>query len=59
MFANTAVFDATGHPALTVPCGLSEGLPVGLMLVGQALRRGGDLPRGHTPTSSPSTGSTL
>ena len=34
MFANTAVFDATGHPALTVPCGLSNGLPVGLMLVG-------------------------
>ena len=35
MFANTAVFDATGHPALTVPCGLSDGLPVGLMLVGR------------------------
>ena len=35
MFANTAVFDATGHPALTVPCGLSDGLPVGLMLVGK------------------------
>lgn len=35
MFANTAVFDVTGHPALTVPCGLSDGLPVGLMLVGR------------------------
>lgn len=35
MFANTAAFDATGHPALTVPCGLSDGLPVGLMLVGR------------------------
>ena len=35
MFANTAVFDATGHPALTIPCGLSDGLPVGLMLVGR------------------------
>ena len=35
MFANTAVFDATGHPALTVPCGLADGLPVGLMLVGR------------------------
>ena len=33
--ANTAVFDATGHPALTIPCGLSDGLPVGLMLVGR------------------------
>ena len=32
---NTAVFDATGHPALTIPCGLSDGLPVGLMLVGR------------------------
>ena len=35
MFANTAVFDVTGHPALTIPCGLSDGLPTGLMLVGQ------------------------
>jgi amidase len=35
MFANTAVFDVTGHPALTIPCGLSDGLPVGLMLVGK------------------------
>jgi amidase len=32
---NTAVFDATGHPALSVPCGLSQGLPVGMMLVGR------------------------
>ena len=35
MFANTAVFNITGHPAITVPCGLSEGLPVGLMIVGK------------------------
>ncbi|MFT4183388.1 MAG: amidase [Rhizobium sp.] len=33
MSANTAPFDVTGHPAISVPCGLSEGLPVGLMLV--------------------------
>jgi amidase len=32
---NTAPFNCTGHPALSVPCGLSEGLPVGLMLVGR------------------------
>lgn len=34
MGANTAPFNVTGHPALSLPCGLSEGLPVGLMLVG-------------------------
>jgi amidase len=32
---NTAPFDCTGHPALSVPCGLSDGLPVGAMLVGR------------------------
>ncbi|MBW2267460.1 MAG: amidase [Deltaproteobacteria bacterium] len=32
---NTAQFDATGHPAISVPCGTSEGLPVGAMLVGR------------------------
>jgi amidase len=32
---NTAPFDCTGHPALSAPCGLSDGLPVGLMLVGR------------------------
>ncbi|MFL5798657.1 MAG: amidase [Actinomycetota bacterium] len=30
---NTAPFDATGHPAMSVPCGMSEGLPVGMQLV--------------------------
>jgi amidase len=33
--ANTCPFDVTGHPALNVPCGLSDGLPVGMMLVGR------------------------
>ncbi len=32
---NTGQFDATGHPAMSIPCGLREGLPVGLMLVGR------------------------
>jgi amidase len=33
--ANTAQFDFTGHPAINVPCGKSEGLPIGMMLVGR------------------------
>jgi len=35
MIPNTAPFDVTGHPAMNVPCALSDGLPVGLMLVGR------------------------
>jgi amidase len=35
MVTNTAPFDATGHPAMTVPCGMSDGLPIGLMLIGK------------------------
>jgi amidase len=35
MFANTCGFDVTHHPALSLPCGVSDGLPVGLMLVGR------------------------
>lgn len=32
MIPNTAPFDVTGHPSMSVPCGLSDGLPVGVML---------------------------
>lgn len=32
---NTAPFDATGNPAMSVPCELSDGLPVGFMIVGR------------------------
>lgn len=35
MIPNTAPFDVTGHPAMNVPCAMSEGLPVGFMLVGR------------------------
>ena len=35
MLANTSGFDVTGHPAFSMPCGMSDGLPIGLMLVGR------------------------
>jgi len=35
MLPNTAPFDVTGHPAMAIPCGLSDGLPVSTMLVGR------------------------
>ena len=35
MLPNTCPTDATGHPALQIPCGMSDGLPVGMMLVGK------------------------
>ena len=35
MVANTLPFNLTHHPAMNVPCGMSDGLPVGMMLVGR------------------------
>jgi amidase len=35
VLVNTCQFDATGHPSMNVPCGMSDGLPVGMMLVGR------------------------
>lgn len=35
MVNNTCPFDVTGHPAMSIPCALSNGLPVGLQLVGR------------------------
>src|SRR4029078_6571302 len=35
MIPNPAPFDVTGHPAMNVPCGMSGGLPIGMMLVGR------------------------
>ena len=34
MIGNTAAFSVSGLPAMSIPCGLSEGLPIGMMLVG-------------------------
>jgi amidase len=33
--ANTAPMDITGHPAISVPAGLVDGLPAGMMIVGK------------------------
>jgi amidase len=44
---NTAPFDVTGNPALSVPCGISDGLPVGMMLVGRHFDDATVLRAGH------------
>ena len=35
MIGNTGIFDATGHPALSLNCGYHNEFPVGLMIVGK------------------------
>lgn len=35
MLENTSPFDVTGHPAISIPCAKSNGLPVGMMMVGK------------------------
>jgi len=35
MITNTAPFDITHHPAMAVPCGMGDGLPISMMLVGK------------------------
>jgi amidase len=32
MLPNTAPIDVTGHPSMSIPCGMSDGLPAGMML---------------------------
>lgn len=36
MLANTAPFDVTGHPSMAIPCGMSDGLPISMMLTGKS-----------------------
>jgi len=38
VIANTCPFNYTGHPALSIPCARSNGLPIGMMLVGPYFR---------------------
>ena len=38
MLPNTSPFDVTGHPAMSIPCGMSDGLPVGMMLAAGSWR---------------------
>ena len=38
LVANCGPFNLTGHPAISVPCGKSEGLPIGMMLVAPHFR---------------------
>ena len=35
MIANTGPFSLSGHPAISVPCAMEDGLPIGLMLIGR------------------------
>ncbi len=32
---NTAPFNVSGHPALSVPCAMIDSLPIGMMLIGR------------------------
>jgi amidase len=32
---NTCPFNVTGHPAISIPCAMEDGRPIGLMLVGR------------------------
>jgi amidase len=35
MLGNTCPLNVTGHPAMSVPCGISNGLPIGMQLIGK------------------------
>ena len=35
MPGNTCQTDVTGHPSMSVPCGMADGLPIGMMITGR------------------------
>lgn len=35
MLANVDPFNVSGHPAMNVPCGMSNGLPIGMQVIGK------------------------
>ena len=35
MLANTCGVNLTGHPAMSLPCGMADGRPIGLMFIGR------------------------
>jgi len=37
MLRNTCIADVTGHPSISIPCGMKDGLPFGLMLTARHL----------------------
>ena len=47
MSQNTAPFGMTGHPALSIPCAKSDGLPVGLQLLAPWFEEGRLLNAGY------------
>jgi amidase len=47
MLWNTAVFNLTGHPSISVPCRDVSGLPVGLMLTGRSFDEASVLRAAH------------
>ena len=47
MVCNTAAFDLTGHPSISVPCHDVSGLPVGLMFTGRSFDDQTVLRAGH------------
>jgi amidase len=52
MLHNTSPFDVTGHPAISVPTDPVDGLPAGLMLVGERFDDATVLSSAHAYESS-------